>query len=211
MSSAAQPPPSGPTAPAPDPTGANGVPDPSREKQRPSGLRHPVAWSSHHSEEDTTLAARLTAWVQETAHGESVKSDFMESVVESRLRAYRSWARFWRWLQISAWLLIAVLGLLITVFAGLKTGHAFTIVAGALVATLTTLTNAAHPSKLADDYEDARVALRNEGWDLVTQTGDYAPPQVTDDEVRFTKFKNKVTAIVAAKRANTKLDALGAS
>ena len=78
MSSTPQAPSSGPTAPAPGTTGANSVPDRSREKQRPSGWRHPVVWSRHPSEEDATLAARLTAWVRENSHGQSVK-DYVPS------------------------------------------------------------------------------------------------------------------------------------
>jgi hypothetical protein len=161
--------------------------------------------------EDTQLATLLTDWVEKTWPGDQVKRSFMQAEVEDRLRSYRNWARFWRILQISAWLLIAILGLLITIFAGLKTGHVFTIIAGALVATLTTLTNAVHPSKQADAYLTARLALRDEGWDLVTCTGAYAPARAPNDLGRFEQFKTSVRQIVRTKRAGTTLDALAPS
>lgn len=153
----------------------------------------------------------LTDWVEHSWAGDQVKRSFIDSEVEDRLRSYRTWARFWRMLQISAWLLIAILGLLITIFAGLKTGRVFTIVAGALVATLTTLTNAMHPSKQADAYLTARLALRDEGWDLVTCTGAYAPAEGPNDSARFDHFKTQVREIVRTKRASTNLDSLAPS
>jgi hypothetical protein len=162
----------------------------------------------HRLKQDTELAVLLTDWVQRTWPQDEVKHSFIESEVEDRLRSYRTWARFWRLLQISVWLLITILGLLITIFAGLKTGRGFTIVAGALVTTLTTLINAMHPSKQADAYLTARLALRDEGWDLVTCTGAYAPSAATDDAVRFDEFKTKVREIVRTKRAGTNLDSL---
>jgi hypothetical protein len=153
----------------------------------------------------------LTDWVEQTWSGDQVKLSFVQAEVEDRLRSYRNWARFWRVLQISTWLLIAILGLLITIFAGLKTGHVFTLIAGALVATLTTLTNAMHPSKQADAYLTARLALRDEGWDLVTCTNAYAPSQASNDSARFDQFKTNVREIVRAKRAGTNLDTLAPS
>jgi hypothetical protein len=165
-----------------------------------------LATEHHRASQDAKLARLLTDWVRESWPADEVKLEFMQLEVENRLRSYRAWTKFWRCVQISSWLLIAILGLLITVFAGLKTGHAFTIVAGALVATLTTLTNAAHPSRLADGYEYAREALRQEGWDLLTNSGDYA---AAGNDARFAHFKSRVTAIVAAKRSSTKLDSLG--
>jgi hypothetical protein len=181
-----------------------------RESDRPGRL-HAILDARRRVNEDTELAALLTDWVEQRFPGDQVKRAFIEGEVEDRLRSYRSWAKFWRILQISTWLLIAILGLLITIFAGLKTGHVFTIVAGALVATLTTLTNAMHPSKQADAYLTARLALRDEGWDLVTCTGAYAPPQASDDSARFDQFKTKVRAIVRTKRLGTTLDSLASS
>jgi len=165
----------------------------------------------HRLKQDTELAVLLTDWVEHSWAGDQVKRSFIDSEVEDRLRSYRTWARFWRMLQISAWLLIAILGLLITIFAGLKTGRVFTIVAGALVATLTTLTNAMHPSKQADAYLTARLALRDEGWDLVTCTGAYAPAEGPNDSARFDHFKTQVREIVRTKRASTNLDSLAPS
>jgi hypothetical protein len=183
------------------------APDRRRESEEP-GRRHALVQTRHRLAEDTELAELLTDWVQQTWPQDQVKRTFIGSEVEGRLRSYRTWARFWRILQISTWLLIAILGLLITVLAGLKTGRGFTIVAGALVATLTTLTNAMHPSKQADAYLTARLALRDEGWDLVTGTGAYAPTAAPDDAARFDQFKTKVRQIVSTKRTSTNLDSL---
>ena len=48
--------------------------------------------------------------------------------------------------QLGLWALVTLLGLLIAVVAGLKHGHGTaTIIAGAAVATFTTLTNTLHP------------------------------------------------------------------
>jgi hypothetical protein len=154
--------PRGPDPPEPSPGSAAGRATPeSRDRLRETeqgGRLHALVQARHRLKEDTELAVLLTDWVQQTWPRDQVKRSFIESEVEDRLRSYRAWARFWRILQISAWLLTAILGLLITIFAGLKTGQVFTIVAGALVATLTTLTNAMHPSKQADAYLTARLA-----------------------------------------------------
>ncbi len=181
-----------------------------RGGEEPSRFR-PVAKARHRAQEDAELADELTSWVQRNCPQDEIRRHYMALQVATRLRTYRTWAKFWRYVQISSWLVVATLGLLITVFAGLKTGHAFTIVGGALVAMLTTLTNAAHPSKLADGYENAREALHAEAWDLLTGTGDYAKPDLADATARFNHFKDRVTAIVVSKRASTKLDALAPS
>lgn len=178
--------------------------------QEPGGHR-PSAQAHHRAQEDAELASLLTKWVEQTYPADAIHRDYIKLQVETRLRTYRTWTKFWRYVQISTWLLLALLGLLISVFAGLKTGQAFTIIAGALVATLTTLTNATHPSRLADGYENAREALHSEAWDLLTGTGDYAASELAEPKARFLHFKDKVTAIVTAKRSSTKLDALAPS
>jgi hypothetical protein len=161
----------------------------------PRGRRH----------EDTMLSALLKGWVESTWPGDEIKSSFIETVLEAKLGSYRKQARSWRAAQILIWLLIALLGLLVSVFAGFKSGHGFTIVAGALVATLTTLTNATHPAKEADGYLAARLALRDEGWYLLNRTGDYK--NLSEDE-RYQQFTDAVHRIVQTKRTSTTLDAL---
>jgi hypothetical protein len=68
-----------------------------------------------------------------------------------------------------------------------------------------------HPSKQADGYLTARLALRDEGWDLVTCTGAYASGEKGDNAARFDLFKTNVREIVRTKRASTSLDSLAAS
>lgn len=157
--------------------------------------------------EDTELAALVRAWVADKWPDANVKRTFIETELEAKIGSYRTQARAWRAAQVLIWLLIAVLGLLVSVFAGFKTGHGFTIIAGALVATLTTLTNATHPSKQADGYLTARLALRDEGWSLLNRTGDYAG---LDDDGRYEHFVDAVHKIVLTKRTSTNLDALTA-
>lgn len=113
------------------------------------------------------------------------------------MRSWRKQARWWRAAQISIWLLIALLGLVISVLAGFKSGHGFTIIAGALIATLTTLTDAMHPAKQADGYLNARLTLRDEGWDLLNRTGEYAA--LTDEAKRYEHFVAAVRNIVQTK------------
>ena len=168
-------------------------------------------WSPAHirkqgrRQEDTDLAALVKNWVQNTWSGDDIRRTFVEAEVEAKLRSWRKQARWWRAAQISIWLLIALLGLLISVFAGFKSGHGFTIIAGALVATLTTLTNATHPAKQADGYLTARLALRDEGWDLLNKSSEYAK---LSDEERYSHFVAAVHKIVRSKRTATNLDAL---
>jgi hypothetical protein len=168
---------------------------PRRKPWRQHGLGH----------EDTKLAALVKAWAEKTWKGDCIKRTFIETELEARLRSYRNQARWWRIVQVSIWLLITVLGLLISVLAGFKTGHGFTIIAGALVATLTALTNATHPSKQADGYLTARLALRDEGWYLLNKTGEYA---ALDNEQRYAHFLDQVHKIVQTKRTSTNLGAL---
>jgi hypothetical protein len=173
----------------------------SRSWLRLQGQQH----GQHH--EDTELAALVKDWVEDKWPGDNIKRTFVETELEGKIASYRKQARAWRGAQIFTWLLLAGLGLLISVFAGLKSGHGFTIIAGALVATLTTLTNATHPSKQADGYLTARLALRDEGWDLLNGMSDYAS---LDDEGRYEHFLEAVHKIVVTKRTSTNLDSLTA-
>jgi hypothetical protein len=155
-------------------------------------------------EADTELCALVTAWAEKTGN-DAVELSFIKAELTDRLESYRKQAQWWRAAQISTWLLIAILGVLISVLAGVKTGQGVTIVAGALVATLTTLTNAIHPGKKADGYLDARLELRDECWNLLNHDGKYA---AQDDHARYMYFVEQVRKIVKAKRAITNLDGL---
>jgi hypothetical protein len=75
------------------------------------------------------------------------------------------------------------------------------VVAGGLVATLTTFSQAAHPGRQADGYQDARLAIRDEAWDLLTNANDYEC--LKTDEERFKHFAEKVRDIVRRKRTAT--------
>jgi hypothetical protein len=172
---------------------------------KPDTATHSDGSRTGFKEQDQSLAQLLIGWVQAGWPDDETKHAYMETEVDARLASYRGQARAWRAGQISIWLLIALLGLLISVFAGFKTGHGFTIVAGALVATLTTLTNASHPSKQADGYLNARLALRDQGWDLLNQAGNYAK---LDKDEAYTAFTEAVHKIVVTKRAQTSLDTL---
>lgn len=160
----------------------------------------------HRTQDDRDLSALMIAWAEQQFPGDKVTPDFIRDEFEGRLRGYRWWARTWRVAQVAIWLLVAVLGLLITVFAGYKIGHGFTIVAGALIAMLTTFSNATHPAQKADGYLNGRLGLRDEGWSLLTRTGDYAG--LADPKATFDHFADTVHKIVVTKRQNTDLDGL---
>jgi hypothetical protein len=155
--------------------------------------------------DDADLSFQLEAWVKARFPQDrsGVRETFIKDEFESRLTSYQKSAREWRVAQISLWSAVVVLGALISILAAFKTGHGFTIVAGTLVALLTTLTNALHPSQAADGYEDARLALRDEGWSLLNEMGDYAKEGETDDS-RYKAFASAVRKIVTAKRTATK-------
>jgi hypothetical protein len=152
--------------------------------------------------EDAALSKLAEAWAKKTWESDETPRTFIQAELEARLGAYRRNARWWRIVQISIWLLITFLGLLVSLLAGFKTGHGITLVAGALIATLTTLTNATHPGKKADGYLTARLALRDVGWDLLNPSAAYA---ALDDEARYRRFVDDVRAIVKAKRMSTSL------
>jgi hypothetical protein len=153
-------------------------------------------------DEDIKLAALVEAWV-DSSRDDPVTRTFIETEWADRLTSYRTQARSWRIAQVSIWLVVTALGSLISVLAGFNSGQDFAIVAGALVALLTTLTNAIHPNKKADGYVTARRRLRDEGWQLVHHTGDY---EDRTDEERYMHFVGRVNAIVETKRASTGFD-----
>jgi hypothetical protein len=197
----------------PSETKQAGAQESSRRVGGPHGQRRPPgsptepqmrSWRRR-QQDDRELSKLITAWVEHTWVEDKVKPAFIENEFEGRLRSYRAWARGWRAAQISIWVLIALLGLLISVFAGFKVGHGFTIVAGALIATLTTLTNATHPAQQAAGYLTARLGLRDEGWALLNHTGAYAN---LEGDIAFAHFADAIHGIVVAKRSTTTLDSL---
>jgi hypothetical protein len=149
------------------------------------------------------------AWPEESQPAEhKIKSTFVVSELQARLHSYRYWAIGWRIAQISLWLLVTLIGLCISVLGGFKSGRGLMIFFGALVATLTTLTNAMHPAREADGYNDARVRLREEGWALVNRTGQYAeaPNRETGPEELYRTFVERVHRIVETKRISTRFN-----
>ena len=68
-------------------------------------------------------------------------------------------------------------------------------------AALSAFTSAAHPGRQADEYETARLAIRDQAWNLLNTTGGYKDLE-TDDE-RYVEFVNKIRDIVHRKRAAT--------
>jgi hypothetical protein len=179
--------------------------------QQSDRARRRKSESGRGSLDDAELSRLLTDWVGERFPDDhdGVRRTFIDVEFRQRLRSYRKSARSWRAAQILLWLVVAVFGLLVSILAGFKTGHGFTIVAGALVALLTTLTNALHPSQAADGYQDARLALRDQGWSLLLSTDGYA--NMKEDAVTaYDQFAGQIRRIVQAKRATTRFT-LGAS
>lgn len=152
----------------------------------------------------------MDEWLQNEFPGDWERRGFIKDEFEGRLGCYRRASRAWRAAQISIWVLVALLGLLITIFAGYNTGHGFTIVAGALIAMLTTFSNSARPAQKADGYGNAHLGLRDEGWTLLNGTGDYASLKGDPDEI-YAHFAGTISQIVATKRQNTTMDGLAPS
>jgi hypothetical protein len=166
-------------------------------KKAMSNLRNPRA-----NQEDAALAELVVAWVNDTAKPEDreVELAFVDAEFDDRLTSYRASSRWWRVAQMAAWISTALLELLVAVLAGLKTGHGISIVAGALVATLTTFSQARHPGKRADGYLDARLELRDQAWDLLNHIGAYA--QLNKDNCHD-QFVTHVREVVNRKRTAT--------
>jgi Protein of unknown function (DUF4231) len=132
-----------------------------------------------------------------------VHKAFAEVEFERRLREYQKSATRWRVVQVGIWLTIAFLGLLGSVLAAVESGHIIAVVAGSLVAILTTFTQAAHPGRQADGYNNARREIRDEAWDLLNGTGRYKGE--TDEAQAFKRFTERVREIVNLKRSATQL------
>jgi hypothetical protein len=169
----------------------------------PGGARR----SGRGADDDAALSQLLTHWAEGAFPGNEVNQTFLRVEFEDRLNSYRKSARGWRTAEISLWGLVTVLGLLISILAGLKTGQNFTLVVGALIALLTTLTNTLHPSKQADGYEDARLALRDQGWLLLHGSDSYTGKHAN---AQFHQFTQQIRQIVKLKRATTRFS-LGAA
>ena len=180
--------------------------DPRPNEPKTAHRKKPSFFSRQLEPNDEALSALVKAWVERHSSDEvnkDIRRTFIETEFEDKLQTWRTHAQSWRAAQISIWLLVATLGLLISVFAGFKTGHGFTIIAGALVATLTTLTNAIHPSKKADGFLAGCQALRDEGWSLLNRNGEYN--KLHDDEQRYEHFARTAHKILETKRTATKI------
>lgn len=173
----------------------------------PAAAGAPTRSAAPSGPNDGALCRCMEVWVQTEFPGDEERHGFITDEFEGRLGTYRRASQAWRALQISIWVLATVLGLLITIFAGYNTGHGFTIVAGALIAMLTTFSNSAHPAQKADGYGNARLGLRDEGWTLLNGTGAYGPMK-GDPHAMYAHFADTISQIVAAKRQNTTLDGL---
>jgi hypothetical protein len=134
-------------------------------------------------------------------NGEDVHKTFADIEFGSRLGDYARSSTLWRVAQVGIWLTIASLGLLGSVLAAVESGHIIAVAAGALVATLTTFAQAARPGLQADGYDNAQRAMRDEAWDFLNGTGDYADK--TDEAQEFETFTERIRKIVIRKRSAT--------
>jgi hypothetical protein len=167
--------------------------------------RFPEEDATDFPEEDATVAKLLQERLERLPEpkDEDVHKAFGKVEFERRLRDYRRAASLWRAAQVGSWLAIASLGLLGSVLAAVESGHIIAVVAGSLVAILTTFAQAAHPGRQADGYQNARRAIRDEAWDLLNGTGDYE--KETDEAQAFKMFAGRIRKIVTDKRSVTQL------
>jgi hypothetical protein len=159
--------------------------------------------SSRISEEDATVAQLLQRRLERLPEpkDEDVHKAFAEVEFERRLREYRKLATRWRAAQVGSWLAIVSLGLLGSVLAAVESGRIIAVVAGSLVAILTTFAQTAHPGRQADGYDNARRAIRDEAWDLLNGTGHYNDE--TGETHAFKVFAERIREIVTLKRSAT--------
>jgi hypothetical protein len=153
---------------------------------------------------DETVVRLFTEWIERAQlppEQAEVRMKFAEAEIDHRLISYEKKGFWWRVAQVAIWLLIAALGLLGAALAAAKTADTVAVVAGGLVAALSAFTSAAHPGRQADEYETARLAIRDQTWNLLNKTGGYKDLE-TDDE-RYEEFVNKIRDIVHRKRAAT--------
>jgi hypothetical protein len=153
---------------------------------------------------DRELVKRVTDWIEAAMSAErEVALAFVEGELDARLVSYWKSAQRWRTVQIVIWLVMALLGLLVSVLAGLKIGRTTLIVAGALVATLTTFNQAMRPGGRADGFHTARLQLRDAAWDLLNHMGQYHKP---NPPACYELFVKQVREIVQGKRSATGWD-----
>ena len=192
---------------SPDPTDARG-----REMQlaQLSADERVVDVSPSRDFGDNAVCCELERWIKQRWSGEelNVRMTFVEAQFRKRLSTYKFRAIVWRVAQILTWIVITVLGLLITVFAGYHFGHGFIIVAGAAIATLTTASNALRPGTEADGYNNGRRSLRDDGWALLNDIDPYRQlPHTEPGQVeRYRLFVSRVHEIVDTKRTATTLN-----
>jgi hypothetical protein len=168
-----------------------------------SPMRTDVMFSVDRDPDDETVARRFNEWIAgaQLPEPKDVHVDYAKVEVVGRLQSYQRTGSSWRIAQVAIWLFTAFLGLLGAALAVTDAEHTVAVVAGGLVATLTTFTQAAHPGRQADGYENARLAIRDEAWDLLTNAGDYEG--LTTDEERFKHFAEEIRDIVRLKRTVT--------
>jgi hypothetical protein len=191
-----------------------------RRVARPGKALWSTLWSIRKEDEDATVVYLLQKRLERLPerHGEDVHKAFADVEFKERLRQYGNWANLWRVAQVGIWLTVASLGLLGSVLAAVESGHIIAVVAGSLVAILTTFAQAARPGLQADGYTNAKRAMRDEAWDFLSGTGDrykglkgkrgrrqhqrQAQGQ-EDDEEAFKLFAKQIREIVKAKRSAT--------
>lgn len=164
---------------------------------------------------DAEVGRLVLIWIENAKLSEKdVYKAFARAEFEKRLRSYRWRGRVWRGAQILIWLTIALLGLLVSVLAATDTASVVAIVAGAVVAILTTFTQAMHPGRQADAHETARLAIRDEAWALLCETDRYEKvvgkkgQESPTDEKAFKTFVKQIRAIVKSKRDATRISDL---
>jgi hypothetical protein len=158
---------------------------------------------------DVAVVRLVSKWIENAKlSDEDVHQTFVKAELKARLKSYRSWGRVWRGAQIGLWLAVALLGLVGSVLAMAHAASGVAIVAGALVGILTTFSQAAHPGRQADGYETARLAMRDEAWALLCETGRYEKAEGKEPltaEESFKAFVEQIREIVKRKRTATQL------
>jgi hypothetical protein len=195
-------------------TVAPGTPKPRISKEDEdahNGTPKPLIPPISKEDEDATVVYLLQKRLKRLPerHGEDVHKSFADVEFKERLRQYGNWAKGWRAAQVGIWLAVASLGLLGSVLAAVESGQIIAVVAGALVATLTTFAQAARPGLQADGYTAAKRAMRDEAWDLLNGTGDRYESKPDEepktDEEAFKAFAEQIRQIVKVKRSTTQL------
>lgn len=137
---------------------------------------------------------------------DQIRMGFADAEVEGRLKSYKRAATSWRLAQVFLWAVIAGLGVAAAALGVNGSDGVAPVIVGSLIATLTGFTSAAHPGRLADEFENARLEIRDHAWSLLTKIGPYkdqADGTMTDDK-RFEYFAAEVQKIVIRKRGATR-------